>query len=63
MGKRPLQIRKRIISDVKKLDTIRFITERFTQFYLQIEFLALPPFYKITGKLVLFSATIQKKIL
>ena len=63
MGKRPLKIRKRIISDVKKLDTIRFITERFTQFYLQIEFLPPPPFYKITGKLVLFSATVQKKIL
>lgn len=47
----------------KKLDTMRFITERFTQFYLQIEFLAPPPFYKITGKLVLFPATVQKKIL
>ena len=42
---------------------MRFITERFTQFYLQIEFLAPPTFYKITGKLILFSATVQKKIL
>lgn len=42
---------------------MRFITERFTQFYLQIEFLPPSPFYKITGKLVLFSATVQKKIL
>lgn len=63
-GQKPPQNKKtHNIKCSKKFDTMRFITERFTQFHLQIEFLLPPPFYKITGKLVLFSATVQKKIL
>ena len=36
--KKILKIRKRIVSGVKKLDTMRFIVGRFTSFYPGIVF-------------------------
>ena len=37
--KKSLKSKKRIISGVEKLDTMRFIVGRFTSFFTEIEFL------------------------
>ncbi len=39
LGKKFLKSEKRIISGIKKLDTMRFIVGRFTSFSPEIEFL------------------------